>query len=140
MTDRGMQGGRTQASWSDFPGRLLLVNDEARRSRLTSLAVGHFLILAFYDLRGTLGTLTDLPLLAFELVLLVPQGPVEIEDTLTKGGATRVDAHFGTSLSRLRAAGLTGILDGHWHCECYPPPALPQHNKLRRYVTLLSPI
>jgi hypothetical protein len=49
---------------------------------------------------------------AFKLVLLVPQGVVEIGDTLTENGAARVDTDIGAGQSRLRPSGLIGALDG----------------------------
>jgi hypothetical protein len=45
---------------------------------------------------------------AFGLVLLVPQGVVEIEDTRTEGGAARVDTHIGAGQTHLRPIALMG--------------------------------
>ncbi|MGC2204242.1 MAG: hypothetical protein WA633_29375 [Stellaceae bacterium] len=45
---------------------------------------------------------------AFRLVLFVPQGVVEIEDTLTESGAARVDTQIGTRELGLRPIILMG--------------------------------
>jgi hypothetical protein len=52
------------------------------------------------------------PRSAFKLVLLVPQGVVEIEDTLTEGAVPRVDTNIGTGQARLRPSRLIGAFDG----------------------------
>ena len=50
-------------------------------------------------------------LLVVNLVLLIPQRVVEIEDTLTEGGAARAYTDVGASQARLPPIGLIRVLD-----------------------------
>jgi MFS family permease len=54
---------------------------------------------------------TELPPSVFILVLLIPEGVVEIEDTLTESRAARVDTDVGACQARLPPIGLIGVLD-----------------------------
>ena len=49
---------------------------------------------------------------AFKLVLLVPEGVVEIDDTLTEGAAAGGDTHIGAGQTCPCPSGLIGALDG----------------------------